>query len=60
MEDRSCMSTHAHPEDFCLQRSRKGVVRAMARIQETTKMHLLKMSLIPIFLGFLEDTFYFY
>ena len=45
MEDKSCVSTHAHLDKFLyLQRSSKGVGRAMGRIQETAKMHLLKMS----------------
>lgn len=53
MEDKSCLSTHAHlDESLYLQRSRKVITRSIV-IQETLKMHLLKMSFTQMFPGFL-------
>lgn len=53
MEDKSCLSTHAHlDKSLYLQRSSKGVIGSIV-IQETSKMHLLKMSFTQMFPGFL-------
>lgn len=53
MEDKSCLSTYAYlDKSLYLQRSSKGIIRSIV-IQETSKIHLLKMSLTQMFPGFL-------